>query len=128
MNNEIKENVEPTLEYLKICVEDDILFETTNCKALLDYITNLQEEINKLTAESTEWESKCYNLQEENINIKQQLLENKISLKDVEYQEKLKYKSRIDKANEIIDEVLFVGVKNYKSQLEIIQKVINGGE
>ena len=42
-DNEIKENVEPTLEYLKICVEDDISFETTNYKALLDYITNLQE-------------------------------------------------------------------------------------
>lgn len=32
---------------------------------LFNYITNLQEEINKLTAESTEWESKCYDLQEE---------------------------------------------------------------
>lgn len=28
-----------------------------------DYITNLQQEINKLTAESTEWESKYYDLQ-----------------------------------------------------------------
>lgn len=28
-------------------------------------IKNLQEEVNKLTAESTEWESKCYDLQEE---------------------------------------------------------------
>ena len=29
-------------------------------KLLLDYITNLQEELNKLTAESTEWENKFY--------------------------------------------------------------------
>ena len=35
-------------------------------------------------------------LEQENINIKQQLLENKISLKDVEYQEKIKYKNIID--------------------------------
>lgn len=34
-------------------------------------------------------------LEQENINIKQQLLENKISLKDVEYQEKIKYKNII---------------------------------
>lgn len=43
MSDEIKE----TLEYLKICVEDDTSFETTNCKALLDYITNLREEKDK---------------------------------------------------------------------------------
>ena len=43
-------------------------------------------------------------------------------------QERDKFKSRLDKANEIIDEVLFVGVKNYRSQLEIVQKVINGGD
>lgn len=36
------------------------------CKLLLDCITNLQQEINKLTAESTEWESKYYDLQQEN--------------------------------------------------------------
>ena len=35
----------------------------------LDYVKKnkeLQQEVNKLTAESTEWESKCYDLQEEN--------------------------------------------------------------
>ena len=47
MNKKIKEYVEPTLEYLKMCVEDDVCFETTNCKALLDYITNLEEENEK---------------------------------------------------------------------------------
>lgn len=44
--------------------EDLLYYE--NCKVLLDYITNLQQEINKLTAESTEWESKYYDLQQEN--------------------------------------------------------------
>lgn len=38
----------------------------TDYRDLLDYITNLQQEINKLTAESTEWESKYYDLQQEN--------------------------------------------------------------
>ena len=48
MKEEIKENVEPTLEYLKMCVEDDVCFETTNCKALLDYITKLENKIHSL--------------------------------------------------------------------------------
>lgn len=39
-------------------------------------------------------------LEQENINIKQQLLENKISLKDVEYQEKIKYKNIIDELDD----------------------------
>ena len=33
----------------------------------------LREEINKLTAESTEWESKCYELQQENERLKQNI-------------------------------------------------------
>lgn len=41
------------------------------CKLLLDCITNLQQEINKLTAESTEWESKYYDLQQENKELKE---------------------------------------------------------
>lgn len=35
-------------------------------------------------------------LEQENINIKQQLLENKISLKDVEYQEKIKLQQKVE--------------------------------
>lgn len=42
-------------------------------------------------------------LEQENINIKQQLLENKISLKDVEYQEKIKYKNIIDELEETLE-------------------------
>ena len=52
-------------------------------------------------------------LKQENINIKQQLLENKISLKDVEYQEKLKYKSKIDKAIEYIKENGIIDLNGY---------------
>jgi len=48
------------------------------CQIVLDYITNLQVEINKLTAESTEWESKCYNLQEENERLKNGYCELKV--------------------------------------------------
>ena len=43
-------------------------------------------------------------LEQENINIKQQLLENKISLKDVEYQEKIKYKNIIDELEKWLEE------------------------
>jgi len=54
--------------------------ETVKVKysTILDYITNLQVEINKLTAESTEWESKCYNLQEENERLKNGYCELKV--------------------------------------------------
>ena len=53
-------------------------------------------------------------LEQENINIKQQLLANKISLKDVEYQEKIKYKTRIDKAIEYINKN---GVEKFRTLL-----------
>ena len=43
-------------------------------------------------------------LEQENINIKQQLLENKISLKDVEYQEKIKYKNIINELEKWLEE------------------------
>ena len=56
----------------------DLLYDGKDIKAVLDYITNLQQieqehkkingelrkEINKLTAESTEWESKYYETQD----------------------------------------------------------------
>ena len=82
MTNDIKEILVDDELIVRYKDNSFITYDTVG-KDVLDYITNLQEE---------------------NINIKQQLLENKISLKDVEYQEKLKYKSRIDKANEYINE------------------------
>ena len=73
------------------------LLEKKESKQLLDYITNLQQEINKLTAESTEWESKCYDLQQENER-KERLI--------TQYGEGMcAYANRIDKAIEYIDKV-----------------------
>lgn len=38
----------------------DLGLNAKSWKELLDYITNLEEEVNKLTAESTEWEERTY--------------------------------------------------------------------
>lgn len=71
---------------------------------LLDYITNLQEEINKLTAESTEWESKYYDLQKENKRLKESMLEKQFpDLNAVRVQIKTE-KYRIEKAIKYIKE------------------------
>ena len=76
MNNEIKE----ILDRLKKCDYDDF-------NKVLDYITNLQEEINKLTAESTEWESKYYDLEK---------------LNNANYLSFIDCNSRINKATEML--------------------------
>ena len=44
MNDEIK----ATLEWLKECGNNDYIFETGNSKMLLDYITNLHQENQRL--------------------------------------------------------------------------------
>ena len=51
-------------------------------------------------------------LEQENINIKQQLLENKISLKDVEYQEKIKLQQRVEQLENIRKEAIKYVLKN----------------
>lgn len=80
MNKELRED----LEHLIICKDKSITPDLRDdVKMTLDYIDELEKE---------------------NINIKLQLLENKISLKDVEYQEKTKLQQRIDKAIEYIEE------------------------
>jgi len=66
MNKEIKEildNLDFNINHTKGWVEPLGLNQDT-WKILLDYITNLQQEINKLTAKSTEWESKYYEMQD----------------------------------------------------------------
>ena len=37
-------------------------------------------------------------------------------------------KERINKTLDIIEEVLFIGIKDYKSQLEIIEDILKGDE
>ncbi|MBO7696536.1 MAG: hypothetical protein J6T10_28245 [Methanobrevibacter sp.] len=66
MTNEIKELINNLIEYRNsdyTCKQPEDCLTIEDVWLLLDYITNLQEEINKLTAESTEWESKCYDLE-----------------------------------------------------------------
>ena len=60
LNTMAKENKESDNPLQATVILFEILYR------VLDYITNLQQEINKLTAESTEWESKYYDLQQEN--------------------------------------------------------------
>lgn len=91
-NEEIKEIYLSNLEWTKthdniggvmgnLIFKDNIPYEEyemllKSCYFVLcnkDYITNLQQEINKLTAESTEWESKYYDLQQENERLKEQI-------------------------------------------------------
>lgn len=76
---------------------------------LLDYITNLQQEINKLTAESTEWESKCYELQQENerlnncIDDQERVINGLIDKRDLYKINYNDYKYRCEKASEYIN-------------------------
>lgn len=69
MNNEIKEilnKLKDRDETYQFCKQYKLALNDWIYEAhyLLVHITNLQQEINKLTTESTEWESKCYDLQE----------------------------------------------------------------
>ena len=63
MNNEIKE----ILYMLKSVIDEPnktFCANATTCYVLLYHITNLEQEINKLTAESTEWEERTYHWQD----------------------------------------------------------------
>lgn len=74
MKDEIKEILEEVKDLTDITIEKGTYgISHKKWKLLLDYITNLQEEVNKLTAESTEWESKCYDLQKENESLYKEL-------------------------------------------------------
>ena len=65
MKDEIKEILDIERYRNKDGYAENINLLPSEIVAIKDYITNLQEEINILTAESTEWESKFYDLQEE---------------------------------------------------------------
>ena len=43
-------------------------------------------------------------------------------------EENKQLQDRINKVSEIIDEVLFIGVKDYRSQIEIIQEELVGSD
>lgn len=59
MTNDIEKMID-NLEFISKQESATIEINQNGCKLLLDYITNLQEEVNKLTAESTEWEERTY--------------------------------------------------------------------
>lgn len=87
---------------------------------------SLIKEINKLTAESTEWESKCYDLQKEIKGLK----ENKLTpdeLVNLLNQELIKqrddYKSRNKKAIEYCELN-----KEFTPRLEDVENILNGGD
>lgn len=59
-------NLPKEIEEAFNCIDYELSVCNDELPKIKNYITNLQVEVNKLTAESTEWESKCYDLQEEN--------------------------------------------------------------
>lgn len=101
-----------------------ICYEWQDLKIVLDYITNLQQEINKLTAESTEWESKCYDLQQENERL------NEIFVWKQEHEKELH--TRIEKAIDklTIKQARFINEKDYvldDNDLDEIMYILQNG-
>lgn len=111
MKDEIKEIIDRLeridhKEYIAFEFADSATFdEMARCfeerKKLADCITNLQEEVNKLTAESTEWENRTYHWQD-----KAEVLQEE---NDRHFKEAIRYENacdeleiRIDKAMEYI--------------------------
>ena len=103
MNDEIKE----ILRNCEKAINEASGYNNTTDK-ILDYITNLQQEINKLTAESTEWESKYYDLQQENERLKL----NHKQLKDIE--KMATSNSKLIQENEKLKELSFRQHEEYE--------------
>ena len=121
---EILEDVKRHLDYVEATGQCSI--RDNEMKAMYDYITNLQEEVNKLTAESTEWESKCYDLQEEieRQSKAQVILDNQIT-------EMFKYKQRIEKAVEYIkenciDDEFYINLTNKEKNIIKVLDILKG--
>ncbi len=93
MNDEIKEILENIRKIIKSNRENEfnrVIYDCDSLEKVLDYITNLQEE-------NENKDNKILELQLE-------LLSKKINIKDIEYKEKMIYKSRCEKAIEYIEE------------------------
>ena len=96
----------------------DYVETVEKAEELIDYINNLQEETNKLTAESTEWESKFYDLQEK--------CENYRKLKERYQIEKELYKSRNEKAIEYIKNFnYYIPEDNKEELIKILESEVN---
>lgn len=68
MKNEIKK-IFDNIKYELHNNRNFILMTDKDIEILLEYIFNLQKEVIKLTAESTEWEFKFYDLQEKYVHL-----------------------------------------------------------
>ena len=105
MNNEIKEILEQLEWYKKIGKKDVYYPECVlpNKKAfiLLDYITNLQEELHEIIDNADWWHNRFKEVQRENERLKTQLFKSVNNTNNsMELTED--YKSRCEKANELL--------------------------
>ena len=95
MNKEVKEILDKLKTrddlYHRVVGSCEVPIKYYEAHLLLDYITNLEKENNKLTAESTEWESRCYDLQKENETLKQAVKDTYDSSQDMLSELQTKY-------------------------------------
>ena len=113
MNDEIKE----LLKHIEILDNTDYILHSDKAKALLDYITNLQQENDKLREQCKQWKEnhKAVCIQRDNI------LNN--TVKDIE--EQIDYKSRNEKAiDKLNTQLAFTSSYqlNYQSAMNIIEE------
>ena len=113
MNDEIKE----LLKHIEILDNTDYILHSDKAKALLDYITKLQKENERLKEQCKEWKEnhKAVCIQRDNI------LNN--TVKDIE--EQIDYKSRNEKAiDKLNTQLAFTSSYqlNYQSAMNIIEE------
>ena len=136
MKDEIKEILDELNDMFQL---SELEQQVKDIEKVIDYITNLEQEVNKLTAESTEWESKCYDLQKENerLKIEKQEEYNRFNLmakfRDKALERTLIYKSRVDETVEFCNyllknnEITINNKKYYKQEADdiIIYAIMN---
>lgn len=106
-----------TYEDNKITEQYDMYISKEDVDKLLDYITNLQQKLEQYEKTQTygdyvETVNKAVELQQENENknnkileLQQELLNKKLNVKDIEYKEKMLYKSRCEKAIDYLEKL-----------------------